>query len=770
MRSRVRSKGISAARHGCRTALPLEPSLIRLRPHANAVTVSRGETVLITDLDGAIDSSGQSGLFVHETRLLSRYRYTVNGSGWHLSAQSNVEQHAWLGYYVTPANDPGGAGNDSQQTIELRLTRCVGHGMHEDVDLANYSLRPVAFTLGLEVDGDFADLAETTATRRQWGPIRRRWRGGAADAELALTYTASHRFSHQDVAATERLTRGVILRVEYTGSATSYRRRAIGFHIRLPPQGRWHACVKTIPVLADQRRHPESRCYAFGGGQNPLGKRRPAVVYCANGDHLNGTAERARARAGRDLTALTLDWHRDSEGGSIPAAGIPTYVALFGRDTLVSGWHAAMRSPAFMYGALSELANWQGTTTANWRDEEPGRVLHEAHAGPLAMLCYIPQRRYYGSLSSSALYPIVLGELWRWTGDRAVVKRHLDAAVRALQWLDAQADDAIGGFYRYRTRSTNGLKNQFWKDSNDAVVYEDGTEVPAPIAICEVQGAVYLAKIAMADVLHGFGEVAVARRLVREARDLKTRFNDAFWMPDAQFFAMGLDPDGRQIRSIGSDPGHCLADGIVDPSLAGATASRLLEDDLFSGWGVRTLSSSHPAFDPYAYHRGTVWPVDQAFIAAGFERYRLFGALETIARGLFEAAAQFDHARLPELFAGHARDALHPFPGLYSKTNWPQAWSAAALLRIVAALLGLHPYAPLRILAVDPHLPSWLPELTIDALQVGSARITLHFVRDASGVTHYEVLARHGSLQLVRHRPRSNWDSDAPWLRAADPA
>lgn len=238
-------------------------------------------------------------------------------------------------------------------------------------------------------------------------------------------------------------------------------------------------------------------------------------------------------------------------------------------------------------------------------------------------------------------------------------------------------------------------------------------------------------------------------------------------MPDRQFFAMGLDPDGRQIRSIGSDPAHCLASGIVDPALAAPVAERLLAPDLFTGWGVRTLSANHPAYSPYAYHRGSVWPVDQAFLATGLARYGLISPLHRLARALFEAAALFDHCRLPELFAGHARDAAHPFPGLYPRANWPQAWSASAPLHMVEALLGLRPFAPARRLYVDPHLPDWLPLVTVEGLQVGAARAAIRFARDARGVTRYEVLALDGQLDIL-HRPLSADDDDD--LAAAEEA
>lgn len=240
-----------------------------------------------------------------------------------------------------------------------------------------------------------------------------------------------------------------------------------------------------------------------------------------------------------------------------------------------------------------------------------------------------------------------------------------------------------------------------------------------------------------------------ARRLYREAVELKKRFNGAFWMEDEGFFAMGLDARGRQIRAIGSNPGHALAAGIVDDALVKRTAARLLAPDLWSGWGVRTLSTDNPAFNPYSYHRGSVWPVENGSFSLGFLRYGLHGELETLCRGQFEAARLFDFHRLPEVLSGHARDEAHPFPALYPQTNSPQAWSASAVLCLLQSLLGLYPYAPLKMLLLDPHLPEWLPEITVRNLRVGKASITLRFHRKGKE-SAYEILEQRGTLHVLR--------------------
>ncbi|HYP52571.1 MAG TPA: amylo-alpha-1,6-glucosidase [Pyrinomonadaceae bacterium] len=322
--------------------------------------------------------------------------------------------------------------------------------------------------------------------------------------------------------------------------------------------------------------------------------------------------------------------------------------------------------------------------------------------------------------------------------------------MRALRWLDEYGDRDGDGFYEYLSLSEQGTKHQGWKDSPDAVVDEDGREVEPPVAPSEEQGFAYLAKLHMSEVLWWLDEKDEAKRLYREAGELKKRFNEAFWMEDEGFFASGLDSLKRQIKSVGSNPGHCLATAVVDESLVGPTAARLMREDLFTGWGVRTLSSDNPAFNPYSYHRGSVWPVENGTLALAFLRYGLHDEAERVCRAMFEAAALFDFYRLPELFGGHPRDADHPVPALYPQGNTPQAWSSSAVFCLLQSLVGLYPYAPLNTLLLDPHLPEWLPEITLRDLRVGEATATIRFYREEGGASDYEVLDKRGTLHVLR--------------------
>jgi glycogen debranching enzyme len=702
---------------------------------------------------------------VHETRLLSRYRYLLGGEPPRAVALSNVEQHTWLGYYIAlppgvksePDHGSGQMEVISQQTIELRLSRYVGDGLHEDADLTNFTQEKTSFRLTLDADADFADIDETKWGREQQGELKRVWRETASGAwELHFDYSVEHTYDNQEGEGTERLRCGLIVRVENATSPPLYENGQISFEVTLEPLGRWHACLNLTPYIDGRKLEQLYGCRSFAGTHNEHDRRRH--IFLREATRFTAPPERTLTpivlgtlgQARRDLAALRLyDLDRGEREWTM-AAGLPIYVALFGRDALTTAWQAAILGPDMMKGTLPELASRQGREVNDWRDEQPGKMLHEAHTGPLKMLNFTPRRRYYGSITTSGFYPVAVSELWHWTGDRELIRPLVEPAMKALKWLDEYGDPDGDGFYEYQTRSEQGVIHQGWKDSADAVVYEDGAQAVPPIATCEEQGFAYLAKLQMSEVLWWLDEKDQAKRLFREAEELKKRFNEAFWMEDEGFFALGLDPEKRQIKSITSNPGHCLATAIVDEALVPRTALRFIADDLYTGWGVRTLSSEHPSYNPYSYHRGSVWPVEHGTFALAFMRYGYHRVVELMAQGMFEAAALFDFYRLPELFSGHQRDDDHPFPAIYPQANSPQAWSASAVFCLLQAMLGLYPYAPLNMLLVDPYLPEWLPEITLENLRVGNATVTIRFYRRKNGAGDYEVLDKRGPLHVFR--------------------
>jgi glycogen debranching enzyme len=738
--------------------------LARLRPRFDTQYVSQGRTVLATGLDGCIQSDSPHGLFVHETRLVSRYRYLIDGDPPLPVVLSNAQQHTWLGYYIhLPPGHPrkpqdtgsGQVSAASQHTLELRVSRFVGEGVHEDVDLTNFSQHPTRFRLSVEIDADFADQVEVAGTRQQQGTITRRWRATESGADLEFDYVADHHYEHQGERGHATVRRGVVVRIRAATSEARDEDGRIVFDIELAPHATWHACLSFVAVFDGEELALLYGCHSFAAVDNVYERRRArflsgATRFTAFGAGLSPVVIGALEQAKRDLAALRLYDLDHGDHAWLPAAGLPIYVALFGRDVLTAAWQAALADRCLMHGSLAELARWTGREVNDWRDEQPGRMLHEAHTGPLEILNFNPRARYYGSATTSAFYPVVVSELWHWTGDKELVRPLAQTALTTLRCLDQYADLDQHGFYEYKTRSEQGVANQGWKDSDDAIVYPDGSQVKAPIATCEEQGFAYIGKLHLSEVMWWIGDKPEARRLWHEAQELGKRFNDAFWMEDEGFFAMGLDGDHHQIRSIGSNAGHCLATGIVDSSLVLRTADRLVAPDLFSGWGIRTLSSQHPAYNPYSYHRGSVWPVEHGAFALGFMRYGLRDHLALMSKAQFEAAALFDYHRLPELFSGHPRDDDHPFPALYPQANSPQAWSASAVFSLVQALLGLYPYAPLNLLLVDPQLPEWLPEITLERLRVGDAVTTIRFYRKRDGTSDYKIVDQRGRLHVLR--------------------
>jgi glycogen debranching enzyme len=464
----------------------------------------------------------------------------------------------------------------------------------------------------------------------------------------------------------------------------------------------------------------------------------------------NPLVSRAWETATRDLASLPYGL---PDGPAMPSAGLPLYLQFFGRDALTIGWQSLLATPRLLLDSLRANAAWRGTRIDDWLDEEPGKMIHQARNGPLSVLGDNPFTRYYGDWATPPDFLIMMGQYLAWSGDVDAVRELMPAARDAADWCERFGDPDGDGFLEYDTRSSGGVKNQGWKDSDDAVVDERGKVVANPIASSELQAYWYAGLQQTAVAAAAAGDVGYATELVRRARALKRRFNEAFWLEDLGVYAMGLDAQKQPIRSIGSNDGHLLASGIVPPDRGRRLAKRLMEPDMFSGWGIRTLSSEHPAYNPFSYHRGSVWPVEQGTIGFGFGRYGCWDELDRLAQGVFEMAGLFVEHRLPEVVSGVARDAEHPHPGIYANSCEPQGWSASAVVMLVQALLGMVAVAPLHLLVVDPHLPAWLPDLRLEGVRVGDARLDIAFRRTARGRTAYRVERRTGRVAVMRQPP-----------------
>jgi glycogen debranching enzyme len=442
-------------------------------------------------------------------------------------------------------------------------------------------------------------------------------------------------------------------------------------------------------------------------------------------------------------------------------AGVPSFTGFFGRDAITAGWQSAMLGVEPLRGALAVAAHTQGTRHDTWTEEEPGRMVHEMRRGPLSTLGIRPHRAYYGSQTTGSMFLLGLTELWHWTGDDDLLRVHRDAALRTIDWAETLGDPDGDGFLEYQRRSPDGLKNQGWKDSDEAIRYPDGRIVENPISTVEEQAFHYMALQRMAEILVALEEpIERANALLRRAAALREAWHAAFWLPDERFYALALDANERQVSTIASNVGHALGVGIVPPEHAPAVADRLLADDLFSGWGIRTLSSVHPSYNPFAYHLGAVWPVENATIALGFKRYGLDDHLDQLVDGMFSAIAACRHLRLPEAVTGHDRRDL-PTPLPYPGSQSPQAWSASATIQLVQVMLGLYPFAPARVLGlVRPRLPAWLPSVTLRGLRVGEATTTLRFERQSDGTTRHTVLDQDGPLYILDVPPPDAIEGD----------
>jgi glycogen debranching enzyme len=696
------------------------------------VTINRDDRVLVTNADGTIDPHEDEGFFARDTRFVSGYELLINGQRPLLLNSSAIRFFSARYEFTNPRMlDPEGP--IQREQISLRLDRTIAGGIHEDYDLVNYGRRTVALTLEIRIDSDFADVFEVkgrAVVRR--GTINSGWY--RSKRELRTVYV------------NDRFRRELVVKAEKASTAPQFANGRLVFDLKLAAKDVWHVCLKWLPLTHSSRRPSTLGCNAITEGRTGAGQRHlPAVDLRTP----NTIVRAAWSQAVRDMEALRLEDPQVQPGVFVPAAGIPWFVTLFGRDALIVGMQGITGYPEFAAGALGRLAELQATEDDPQRDMEPGKILHEIRHGELAQLGLMPHSPYYGTHDATSLFIICLSYLFHWTGDRALVERYLPNVERALAWIDRSGDRDRDGFQEYSTRSSHGYYNQGWKDAGDAIPHADGTLAPLPLALCELQGYVYDAKLRGAELYETFGRSKEAARLRRQAAELYERFNETFWWQAERTYYLGLDGQRRPIETIASNMGHLLQSGIVPVERAEGVVQRLMADDMWSGWGIRTLSSDHPAYNPFSYHTGTVWPHDNAMIAGGMRRYGYGAEAARVAQGLFEAAACFQATRLPELFAGLPRDD-GAFPVQYLGANVPQAWAAGTVFRLVAVLCGIDARADGQgsRLYVDPLLPSWLPELTISNLRLGRGALGIRF-----NGGNAEVLANTSGFDVIHGPP-----------------
>jgi glycogen debranching enzyme len=710
---------------------------------SRTTTLFSGYTVLSTAADGAVEG-GEHGLYYRDARLLSAYRLTVDGKPPELVSAVQTESNTWDGM-LRVAREGGNPEGPAlpQDALELHVHRAVGPGLVETIRVRNRSAIACRAEFRIDVDADFADIAEVGRKRQQEGTISRDIDGPRRRLQIRYRVDAGKRSDE----------RGLLVDVLESSSPAAIEPTGIAFDVDLAAGGDWAATIRLSP--RDGRAWRERSVGGLDGRarQRAEWRRRRVAIDCA---------ERLRApfeRAGDDLFDLR-NWELEAEilgrsdgAGWILNAGIPMFTGVFGRDVVTAGWQSAMLGPRALAGALDAVAATQADQDDAWRDAEPGKLIHEQRSGPLANLGLSPRDAYYGSQTTPAMFVLALSELWHWTGNDEYLWRHLGVARRAMDWAYRLGDLDGDGFLEYRTRSPLGLRNQGWKDSDEAIRHTDGGIVEGPVATVEEQAFHVLALERLAEVLIATGYEGEADIHLRRAKELRRRFHEAYWMAEDGFYAIALDGRKERVRSIASNPGHALGTGIVPRDVAETVADRLFASDLFSGWGVRSLSENHPSYNPFAYHLGCVWPVEQATFALGLKRYGLDRHLDQLVEAMFDAAFDSPNGRLPEALTGHGRNAV-PAPVPYPAANVPQAWSSSALIQLVQVMLGLYPFAPLRILAVvRPRLPVWAQDLTVRGLRVGDAVVDLRFRRRSDGSASWRVLRRRGRLIVVGAGP-----------------
>jgi glycogen debranching enzyme len=728
-----------------RTIPPPTPTIIAATDLGNVEVAKHGNLYLLSDQRGDIRLDGRGlGLYDLDTRILSTSIVRLNDDqptllrGPYQNDGADTIQLTNPELRRNPDDKRTAAPGLARRELSLTRTRRIDGALREQLTVVNHSetTQPIEIELGLGVD--MADIFEVRGyPRTKRGtllPIELRGDRAVFGYDgldgLRRTTTIAADGARLGAVGDPDAWPGASVIATWAADLEPGARLSIGWTVSSALADAPGGAVVATPFVPDER-SSEARMYDA-----------PRI----DSDHelLDRTLERSLA----DLGTLRNDG--PGRGEHYLAAGIPWFATLFGRDTIIAAIETIAFMPSLAVATLEVLGRLQATTDDPWHDAEPGKILHELRGGEMARAGETPHDAYYGSVDSTPLWLILLGEAHAWTGDDALVERLWPNALAALAWIETSGDLDGDGFVEYRRRSRLGLLNQGWKDSGDAIRHADGRPAEGPIALAEVQGYVFAAYRSMARLARHRGDLPLAARLTTAADDLSARFDAAFWLPGAGFYAMALDGAKRQVESIGSNAGQALWSGIVPANRAAVVAARLLEPDLFSGWGIRTFASGQPGYNPIGYHTGTIWPHDNALIAAGLKANGAVDEANLLAGRLIEAAQWFPDFRLPELFCGFGRDEVGA-PVAYPVACSPQAWAAAAPFYLLHTMLGLRADATAgRLELLRPTLPEWLTKLTITGLCVGTDSLDL-LVHRWRGRTSAELLDRRGTTDVIIH-------------------
>ncbi|MFN2524721.1 MAG: glycogen debranching N-terminal domain-containing protein, partial [Actinomycetota bacterium] len=696
------------------------------------LVVKEGRIFVCSRFDGDIHQATATGegLYCDDARYLSEMRLTLGGKKpVLLSSAADLAYQAFFELTnpeLTKARDQV----VPQMTLNLRRNRLVADRVYERIEIRNHGVVRARTELELVLAADFADMFEIRG-------VRRRTSRGQALAPKHEDETLRFAYLGQD-----EIFRETIIEMDPEPKKLEIETESVTARwlIDLQPGESIQVELQFEPSASGERKRRRSFKSAESYVQSGV-----ADWYqsCTRIEGLHRSFDRFVSASARDLRALLTP----TQNGPVLTAGIPWYVAPFGRDALLTCYEMMLLNADPARDTLLFLAKHQAKEDDELRDAEPGKILHELRVGELARAGLIPHTPYYGSVDSTPLFLMLAAAYYRWTEDLETMQQLRGSLDAAVGWINKFGDGDGDGFVEYHKRSPAGLDNQGWKDSEDSIVHADGRPAEGPIALAEVQGYVYLGKQRIADVYEDLGAEDLAQNLRSEAAALKDAFNNAFWMSDEGTFALALDGRKRQVKSVTSNAGHCLYCHIADDKKGAGVAERLMAPDMFSGWGIRTLSAESPAYNPMSYHNGSVWPHDNAIVAAGLKRYGFSSATEAIATALFDAAVASREMRLPELFCGFKRREGLPFVG-YPVACRPQAWAAAVPFMILQSMLGISARAPEGLLTVNhPALPSWLGHLELHDLRVAKSKISLAFTRDTQA-TSFALLAKKGPIKV----------------------
>jgi glycogen debranching enzyme len=674
--------------------------------------------------------TGELGLFYQDTRFLSRMTLRLGKDRPLLLSSTVREDNAVL---AVDATNPD-VWRDSETvvprgTIHVFRSKILwDKACHERLRIHNYGRVAVDFVLSIEFDADFADIFELRGMHREHRG--RRLEPEITDDGLVLAYEGLDK----------RLRR---TRIMFDPKPSRVTKSVVSCQVHLEP-GENANYQWAIACEVDGHSHGASESYEkiMHDATAALERTRaqePQVF--AKNEQFNDLLNRSLA----DLHMMRTE----TRYGPYPYAGVPWFSTVFGRDGIITALQCLWFDPSLARGVLAYLAANQADAEKPEQDAQPGKVLHEVRNDEMAVMDEVPFRRYYGSIDATPLFVILAGAYYKRTGDRAFVESIWSNVQRALEWIDRYGDADGDGFVEYSRRSKHGLIHQGWKDSQDSVFHSDGTLAEAPIALCEVQGYVYAAKLAASSLALLLGDGTAARKLKDQAENLRRRFEEIFWCEDISTYALALDGSKRPCRVRTSNAGHCLFAGIATEEHAHRVATTLTDETSFSGWGIRTVATCEARYNPMSYHNGSIWPHDNSLIGSGFARYDLKGSAAMVLAGLMDASIFFDLHRLPELFCGFPRRPGES-PTLYPVACAPQAWASGAVFLLLEACLGLDVFAPERRLVFSkPFLPQFLPQISIRDLKIGDASVDLLLTRHDEGDVGVNVLRRNGTLDVV---------------------